>query len=126
MGFMPMLKRFSFVLLSILSQNSQAESDGIILPPGPNRELVIQNCIACHSERLIVQNHMSRKQWDEKITWMQEKQNLWPLASDTRRRILDYLEAKQSPSSSVQKTDAMDGLRPRCANPLLFVEKGGG
>ncbi len=43
----------------------------------------------------IVQNRMTRKRWDERITWMQKKQGLgeWTLA--IRNRIPDYREAVQ-------------------------------
>jgi len=68
------------------------------LAPGEGRDLVIDNCTACHSTRIIMQNHMSRKRWDETITWMQKKQGLWMLQKEVRGKILDYLAKAQGPA----------------------------
>ena len=67
------------------------------LQPGEGRDLVLQTCTGCHSTAIILQNHMSRKRWDETITWMQEKQGLQKLNLETRNKILNYLEKTQSP-----------------------------
>ena len=40
---------------------ASAQSDAFSLPPGMHRDLLIQNCIACHSDRLITQTHLTRK-----------------------------------------------------------------
>ena len=42
-------------------------------PPGKGRQLVVDTCTACHSAKLVLQNRMTRDNWDETITWMQEK-----------------------------------------------------
>jgi len=65
------------------------------LPPGKGREQVIENCTACHSTAIILQNHMPRKQWDQTLTWMQKKQGLWDLEPSLRKTILDYLSTHQ-------------------------------
>ena len=65
------------------------------LRPEKGRELVLENCVLCHSTAIIVSNHMSRERWDEAITWMQDEHNLWPLETNDRTLILDYLEATQ-------------------------------
>ena len=74
------------------------ESSG--LQPGEGRELVLETCTGCHSTAIILQNHMSRKRWDETITWMQEKQGLQKLKPETRSKILNYLEKTQSPPNA--------------------------
>jgi hypothetical protein len=61
------------------------------LPEGPGRDTVLGNCTVCHNASIILQNAMSRKKWDELITWMQEKQGMWELDAGTRNTILDYL-----------------------------------
>jgi hypothetical protein len=121
-----MLKTYFLILILILSQNLFAKNDPFLLAPGMNRDLVIQNCLACHSERIIIQNHMTRIDWDHKITWMQETQNLWPLTPEVRSKILDYLVSTQGILTPLQDKDSMDGLGPRRSNPLLFEEKRGG
>lgn len=65
------------------------------LPPGKGREQVLDNCTACHSTAIILQNHMPRKQWDQTLTWMQKKQGLWNLEPSLRKTILDYLSTHQ-------------------------------
>jgi hypothetical protein len=65
------------------------------LQPGKGRDLVLETCTGCHSTAIIMQNHMSRKRWDETITWMQEKQGLQKLERQTRSKILNYLEKTQ-------------------------------
>ncbi len=122
---MQMLKIYTFLISTLILQKLYANKDPFLLAQGKNRDLVIQNCMACHSERLIVQNHMGRKQWDEKITWMQKTQNLWPLAKELRSKILDYLETTQGPLASQSAQDRMDNLGPRSMNPLLFEKKKG-
>ncbi len=86
---------FVLVSLSLSVTNSSQAKEGAGLPPGVDRELVADTCTACHSAAIIVQNRMSRKRWDETLTWMQEKQGLGPLTPDVRRRILDYLARHQ-------------------------------
>lgn len=114
------MQMHKFILLFFLVHFSNLEAkDSFSLLPGPHRDLVIQNCLACHSERLILQSHMTRKAWDSKITWMQERQNLWPLAPDVRSKILDYLEKTQGLVTFFSLQDPLDGLTPRHANPLL-------
>ena len=47
------------------------------LSPVSGVELVVKNCTVCHSADIIHENHMSRKAWDQTITWMQKEQGLW-------------------------------------------------
>lgn len=89
------------------------------LKAGPNRELVLQNCVTCHSAKLIKQHQLTRKLWDEKITWMQEKQNMWELSKEQRKKILDYLESVQGPEQQNKK----DSMNPKLyrKNPNILV-----
>ncbi len=84
-----------------------------VLPDGPERSLVEDNCTSCHSPLLIAQNRMDRATWDRTITWMQQTQKLWPIPPDTRGKILDYLERNFSPKAE----DDPAGIRRR-VNPL--------
>ena len=63
------------------------------LPLGKGRELVIEVCTPCHSAKLVLQNRMTRENWNETITWMQEKQGLWELTKKERDTILNYLSS---------------------------------
>lgn len=67
------------------------------LRPGPGRQLILVNCLPCHSAAVIAASHLSRKQWDDTITLMQKSHGLWALAPSVRSQILDYLETTQPP-----------------------------
>jgi len=73
------------------------------LPEGPHRAVVEETCTPCHSAAIILQNRMSRKRWDETITWMQEQQGLEKLTPTVRNQILDYLEAVRGMASPAGK-----------------------
>jgi hypothetical protein len=62
-------------------------------PPGPGREETFYTCTACHNFKLVAQQGMSRRQWDETLTWMTEKQGMPALEGNDRKVVLDYLEA---------------------------------
>ncbi|GEM_PF-1298677 len=65
------------------------------LPEGVGRELVMGNCTVCHSEAIILQNHMGREGWNETINWMQKEQGMWELEEEDRNIILNYLSKYQ-------------------------------
>ena len=82
------------------------------LAPGPGRDLVLMNCVACHSAALIVSNRMSRQRWDDAITEMQEEDGLWPFSDEDRSAILDYLEATQGPTDSAELAETSPWAQP--------------
>ncbi|MFC6670820.1 hypothetical protein [Marinobacterium aestuariivivens] len=63
-------------------------TSGLKIAPG--WEKVRGHCTACHSSKLITQNHHSRERWESLIRWMQETQGLWDLGDD-EATVLDYL-----------------------------------
>jgi hypothetical protein len=89
------------------------------LPPGKGRAQVLENCTVCHSSAIILQTHMSRKKWDQTLSWMQDKQGLWALQPNLRKIILDYLStyqgAKKPPSQPHNSMGHQYSYRP---NPL--------
>ncbi|GGO87940.1 hypothetical protein GCM10011348_42280 [Marinobacterium nitratireducens] len=66
-------------------------ASGLKIAPG--WEKVRGHCTACHSSKLIIQNHHSRERWESLIRWMQETQGLWDLGAD-EAVVLDYLAAQ--------------------------------
>lgn len=60
------------------------------LKDGKGLMTVVNNCTNCHSAKLVTQNRMDSKKWNETIKWMQEKQNLWELGKD-QEKIVNYL-----------------------------------
>jgi hypothetical protein len=69
-------------------------------PPGPGRDETFYACTACHGFRLVAQQGMNRRQWDESLTWMTEKHSMPNLEGDERKVVLDYLEKAYPPSTS--------------------------
>lgn len=62
------------------------------LPPGSGREEVHFICTACHSIRLVTQQGLSRKRWDDTLEWMVEEQGMDQIEDPALRNlILDYL-----------------------------------
>ena len=54
-------------------------------------QLVVAHCGGCHSLQLVTSNRGDRQIWLETIRWMQERQNLWQLDTQTEDQILTYL-----------------------------------
>ncbi len=67
------------------------------LKPGPGRELVLANCLPCHSTAIVAANHLSRDRWSELVTQMQSKNGMRAIDSAMESKILDYLETAQRP-----------------------------
>jgi len=67
--------------------------------------LIVANCTACHSSKLILQNRFTRDGWKEKIRWMQRTQKLWDLG-ESEPVVLDYLTKYYGPEKK-----AFDGRR---------------
>jgi hypothetical protein len=77
-----------------------------------NWELVRNNCIACHSPKLITQQRGSAGQWLNMIRWMQAKQNLWQFDPDTEQKIINYLAANYPPQEDRRRAAIPPELMP--------------
>ena len=75
-------------------------------------ELVRNNCVACHSAKLITQQRGSAAQWLEMIRWMQKKQNLWQFDTDTESRIIAYLAEHYPPRQEQRRSAIPPDLMP--------------
>lgn len=75
-------------------------------------ELVRNNCIACHSSRLITQQRGTATQWINLIRWMQQKQNLWTFDPDTEQRIVAYLAENYPPQADRRRATIPPDLMP--------------
>ena len=62
-------------------------------PEGPGRDETFYACTACHNFKLVAQQGMSRRQWNESIDLMIDRHNMQPVDPADRKAILDYLEA---------------------------------
>jgi len=98
------IRVFSTLLLvvNLVASNLLAQDNNRyqFLPPGEGIELVVKNCTACHSADIILQNHMSRKGWDEQILVMTKEQGMKSLNKEDRKVILDYLSKFQGIDSN--------------------------
>jgi hypothetical protein len=72
------------------------------LPEGPGREETFYSCTPCHNFKLVSQQGMTRRQWEESLSWMTEKHGMNPIEGDDRKLILDYLEKHFPPSEAPQ------------------------
>ncbi|MGE3145637.1 MAG: hypothetical protein AB7K35_08635 [Pseudorhodoplanes sp.] len=66
-------------------------------PSGAGREETFYTCTACHNFKLVAQQGLSRRQWDDSLTWMTEKHGMPKLEGGERKLVLDYLEASFPP-----------------------------
>jgi len=69
-------------------------STGLIADEG--YKMVKQQCISCHSSKLIIQNKATKEGWTNIIQWMQETQNLWDLGKN-EEIIVNYLAKNYAP-----------------------------
>ena len=75
-------------------------------------EVVRNNCIACHSSKLITQQTGSANQWLNMIRWMQEKQNLWQFDPETEKKIVGYLAEFYPPQADRRRAPISPDLMP--------------
>jgi hypothetical protein len=68
-------------------------------PAGPGRDETFYACTACHGFKLVAQQGMNRRQWDDTLDWMTEKHGMPELRGDDRKLVLDYLETNYPPSA---------------------------
>ncbi len=73
------------------------------LPNDEGRAEVGIYCAACHSLGLVVQQGLTREQWDELLVWMVEEQNMEPVPKKDREIVLDYLGEHVGPDSRKQR-----------------------
>ncbi len=66
-------------------------------PAGAGRDDTFYSCTACHGFKLIAQQGMNRRQWEDSINLMVTKHTMPPLDAKTRETVLNYLEATFPP-----------------------------
>ncbi len=105
------------------SEPGKDSSTGYQIPPGLNIvngihitsglvvnegfEVVLANCVPCHSGKLIAQNRATRDGWRNLIRWMQKTQKLWDLG-DNEESILDYLAKNYAPAEGGRRAPLKD------------------
>ncbi len=74
----------------------EAEDFGVLVA-APGASETFAACAACHSERLVAQQGMTRAQWDELLDWMVEEHEMEPITGGPRATVLDYLARHYGP-----------------------------
>ena len=107
--------QFLFALAAIAATGAAAEPE---LDPATGLkmtgdwELVRNNCVACHSPKLITQQRGTESNWLSIIRWMQATQNLWQFDPDTEARIVHYLAENYPPDASRRRAPIPRSLMP--------------
>lgn len=76
-----------------ISAADSADAEFGVLVVADGVETTYYTCAACHSERIIAQQGMTRDNWDELLDWMIEDQGMGEPDDEDRKEILDYLAA---------------------------------
>lgn len=97
-----------------VSTEAESAEDYGGLPEGPGRVAVYFNCTACHSLKQFTQQRLPRKEWDELLDWMVEKNNMHPMQPWARRQVLNYLATHFGPE------DLWQGLPPGPGREVVF------
>ena len=79
-----------------VSQTPEAEDFGLMVR-APGASETFYACTPCHSERIVVQQGLTREQWDELMVWMVEEQEMEPIEESVLTVIIDYLAAHYGP-----------------------------
>lgn len=74
----------------------EAEEFGVLVA-APGASETFAACAACHSERLVAQQGLTRAQWDELLDWMVEEHEMEPITGGPRATVLDYLARHYGP-----------------------------
>ena len=61
-------------------------------PAGAGRDETFYACTACHNFKLVAAQGMSRRQWEDSLTWMTQRHGMPPLDAKEREMVLNYLE----------------------------------
>ena len=69
----------------------QEDAEFGVLVNGKGVEETYAYCAACHSERIVAQQGLSRDGWIELIEWMIEEQEMEPIEEPDYALVLDYL-----------------------------------
>ena len=77
-------------------QTTEPEEFGLMVA-APGASETFYACTPCHSERIVVQQGLTREQWGEALDLMVEEHEMEPIQGDARTVILDYLAEHYGP-----------------------------
>ena len=115
------MKRWVLSFLMFPSLTAFAEAPGVDTPEldpltgfkmTGDWQLVRNNCVGCHSAKLVTRQRGDAEQWLAMLRWMQEKQGLWQFDADTERRIVAYLAENYPPDAQHRRAPIPGELMP--------------
>jgi hypothetical protein len=82
-------------------------------PAGAGRDDTFYACTACHNFKLVAQQGMTRRQWEESLQWMYDKHKMPVLPPKEREIVLNYLEATFPPRAPSGRDGWQNPFAPR-------------
>ena len=84
------------------SIQAELPADGATFPDGPNVKTVSQNCLACHSAEMVLdQPLLPRATWTAEVTKMRSTYKA-PINDADAALIVDYLSATHAPPDAAK------------------------
>jgi hypothetical protein len=82
-------------------------------PAGAGRDDTFYSCTACHNFKLVAQQGMTRRQWEDSLRWMTDRHGMSPLPAKEQNIVLDYLEAAFPPRAPAGRGGWQNPFAPR-------------
>ena len=82
-------------------------------PAGAGRDDTFYACTACHNFKLVAQQGMTRRQWEDSLQWMTDRHGMSPLPAKEQKIVLDYLEATFPPRAPAGRGGWQNPFAPR-------------
>ena len=82
-------------------------------PAGAGRDDTFYACTACHGFRIVAQQGMTRRQWEDSLQWMTDRHGMSPLSAKDQKVVLDYLEATFPPRAPAGRGGWQNPFAPR-------------
>lgn len=112
-------RRLGFALVVSIAASAtaaaQTEETPEDYPDGPGRDDTFYACTACHGFKLVAQQGMNRRQWDESINLMIARHGMPEPEAKDREVILNYLEQTFPPRTAPSGGSSGGGFR----NPFM-------
>lgn len=89
---MQRVARFFAAIIVVAALPTHAEENEFgVLHKAKGAEETFYACTACHSEKIVAQQGLTRNGWDELLQWMVEEHDMAKIEPKERKIILDYL-----------------------------------
>ena len=82
-------------------------------PAGTGRDDTFYACTACHGFKLVAQQGMTRRQWEDSLQWMTDRHRMSPLPEKEKKIVLDYQEATFPPRAPAPGRGWQNPFSPR-------------